>query len=150
MKNMNKKGFTLAELLIVVAIIAVLTVVAVPIFTTQLEKSREETDIANMREAKAAAAAAYLADEEVKNAAGTSGTKVGPSQSATSSAVYWDAAKGQLVADKPTTTYGKGTKAKGGCEAMFGYDQDTVAAGKILEVDITSANGEITMIWVNK
>ena len=35
----NKKGFTLAELLIVVAIIAVLVAISIPIFTSQLEKS---------------------------------------------------------------------------------------------------------------
>ena len=39
MKIKNKKGFTLAELLIVVAIIAVLVAVAIPIFTSQLEKA---------------------------------------------------------------------------------------------------------------
>lgn len=50
---MNNKGFTLAELLIVVAIIAVLVTIGIPIFTTQLEKSREATDIANVRSAYA-------------------------------------------------------------------------------------------------
>lgn len=49
----NKKGFTLAELLIVVAIIAVLVAIAIPIFINQLEKSREATDIANVRSAYA-------------------------------------------------------------------------------------------------
>ena len=49
------EGFTLVELLIVVAIIAVLVAVSIPIFTSQLEKSRESTDLANMRAAKAAA-----------------------------------------------------------------------------------------------
>lgn len=49
MKKNNKKGFTLAELLIVVAIIAVLTAIAIPVFTSQLEKSREATDISNIR-----------------------------------------------------------------------------------------------------
>ena len=38
----NKKGFTLAELLIVVAIIGVLVAISIPIFTSQLEKSREK------------------------------------------------------------------------------------------------------------
>ena len=47
----HENGFTLAELLIVVAIIAVLTAVAVPVFTSQLEKSREATDLANVRSA---------------------------------------------------------------------------------------------------
>lgn len=45
----KKNGFTLAELLIVVAIIAVLVAIAIPVFTTQLEKSREATDAANIR-----------------------------------------------------------------------------------------------------
>lgn len=48
MRN-NKKGFTLAELLIVVAIIAVLVAIAIPIFSSQLERSREATDMANIR-----------------------------------------------------------------------------------------------------
>lgn len=49
MKKTNKKGFTLAELLVVVAIIAVLVAIAIPIFTSQLEKAREATDLANIR-----------------------------------------------------------------------------------------------------
>ena len=58
----NKKGFTLAELLIVVAIIAVLTAIAIPVFTSQLEKSREATDLSNIRAAYAEAVSDYLAD----------------------------------------------------------------------------------------
>ena len=54
MKKLNTKaGFTLAELLIVVAIIAVLVAIAIPVFTSQLEKSRESTDAANIRNAYA-------------------------------------------------------------------------------------------------
>ena len=56
----NNKGFTLAELLIVVAIIAVLVAVAIPVFTTQLEKSRDATTVANLRSAYAEAQTAYL------------------------------------------------------------------------------------------
>lgn len=55
MTKKNKKGFTLAELLIVVAIIAVLVAIAIPIFTSQLEKSRQATDAANLRAAYAEA-----------------------------------------------------------------------------------------------
>ncbi len=61
MKKMNKKGFTLAELLIVVAIIAVLVAISIPIFTSQLERSREATDLANIRAAYAEAVSDYLA-----------------------------------------------------------------------------------------
>ena len=48
-----KKGFTLAELLIVVAIIAVLVAIGIPIFTSQLEKSREAVDLSEVRSAYA-------------------------------------------------------------------------------------------------
>jgi type IV pilus assembly protein PilA len=41
------------EMLIVVAIIAVLIAIAIPIFTSQLEKAREATDLANVRSAYA-------------------------------------------------------------------------------------------------
>ena len=59
---MNKRGFTLAELLIVVAIIAVLVAVAIPVFTSQLEKAREATVIANLRSAYAEASVAYTTE----------------------------------------------------------------------------------------
>ena len=61
LKKMNKKGFTLAELLIVVAIIAVLVAISIPILTSQLEKAREATDLANIRAAYAEASAAAVA-----------------------------------------------------------------------------------------
>ena len=60
----NNKGFTLAELLIVVAIIAVLVAIAIPVFTAQLEKSREATDIANVRSAYATIMTEYLTNTD--------------------------------------------------------------------------------------
>lgn len=72
MKN-KCNGFTLAELLIVVAIIGVLVAVTIPVFSRQLEKSREATDLANVRakyaEVKAeamTATKAYPIKESVK------------------------------------------------------------------------------------
>ncbi len=59
-KKRNQKGFTLAELLIVVAIIAVLVAIAIPVFTSRLEQSRETTDLANLRSAYAAGQVAAL------------------------------------------------------------------------------------------
>ena len=59
----NEKGFTLAELLIVVAIIGVLAAISIPIFSAQLEKAREATDIANLRTAYAEVSAELLTDD---------------------------------------------------------------------------------------
>lgn len=62
MKKNNNKGFTLMEMLIVVAIIAVLVAIAIPVFTNSLEKAREATDAANLRSAYAECAVAMLSD----------------------------------------------------------------------------------------
>lgn len=61
----NKNGFTLMEMLIVIAIIAVLIAVAIPVFASQLEKAREATDFANVRSAYAQVSTkALLGDSE--------------------------------------------------------------------------------------
>ena len=86
----NKKGFTLMEMLIVVAIIGILVSVSIPVFSGQLEKAKKATDDANVRAAKAAGAAAYLTEN-------VTGTK------------FYNAETGKLVNTKPLagTAYGK-------------------------------------------
>lgn len=66
-KKLNKKGFTLAELLVVVAIIGVLVAISIPIFTSQLEKAREATDLANIRSAYAECSTAVLTSTDGEN-----------------------------------------------------------------------------------
>ena len=97
-------GFTLAEILAVIAVIGVLVGVAIPVFQTQREKAREASDIAYLRQAQAAAAVYFAAH---------------PPTSQRVSRKYYNAQTGQMVswvsetAVKAIPLYGKGTSAKG-------------------------------------
>lgn len=59
-KFKNSKGFTLMEMLIVVAIIAVLVAIAIPTFTTSLNEAKVATDKANIRSGYASVMADVL------------------------------------------------------------------------------------------
>lgn len=72
----RKKGFTLAELLIVVAIIGVLVAVSVPIFTAQRHKAVDAVNKANIRAAKAMALAAFYDDKTVYVQSQTTGIQM--------------------------------------------------------------------------
>lgn len=52
-KFKSQKGFTLAELLVVVAIIAVLVAVAIPVFSASQKKAKLAVDHAAIRDAYA-------------------------------------------------------------------------------------------------
>lgn len=49
--KMNKKGFTLIEMLVVIAIIAILVAIVIPVVGNSTEKAKEAKDAANIRSA---------------------------------------------------------------------------------------------------
>lgn len=59
-----KKGFTLMEMLIVVAIIAILIAIAVPVFSSQMNTAKQQVDAANLRTATSLAVVKYMLDDE--------------------------------------------------------------------------------------
>ena len=111
-----------------VTLAGVLVAVSIPIFTAQLEKSREATDLANLRAAKAEAVALLLdSDSGIKN----------------NDVKYYDAAEGKLVdAESAATKVGKGTAATTGATytdpsyAQFSYTGGDVA-GKSIKCTFT-------------
>lgn len=58
-------GFTLVEMLIVVAIIAILIAVSIPLVNNALDRAKHSTDAANERAAKAEIMIQYLAGEGI-------------------------------------------------------------------------------------
>ena len=53
MKKLNKKGFTLVEMLAVVAIIAVLVAIMIPVAGNAIEKAKAASNAANLRSLQA-------------------------------------------------------------------------------------------------
>ena len=97
----NNRGFTLAELLIVVAIIAVLVAIAIPVFTGQLNKSKYGVDEANARSIYAEMAADFLA-----NGANGQSAKFKVEPSSVAKGATGDALKVKVTeADGTTNTY---------------------------------------------
>lgn len=73
-KMKNKTGFTLMEMLIVVAIIAILIAIAIPTFASSLNKARVATDEANIRSGYASVMVRVLDPDNALAAADTTVT----------------------------------------------------------------------------
>ena len=72
-KEMNNKGFSLVELIIVIAIMAILIVVLAPQYLKYVERSRNSTDLQNATEIRTAIET-YAADPEATKAFATTET----------------------------------------------------------------------------
>ena len=120
----SEKGFTLMEMLIVVAIIAVLIAVGMPIYSDVSEKSREATDQANLR----VAYAQILAD-------GMFQTDVQPADSNLIKYDYSDKLYKAKVYAKQTD--GSGWLNSGGSEK--------IAIGDVADVPAVAAPGSWTL-----
>lgn len=93
-RKKDNKGFTFVELVIVVAILAILVGILAPQYTKYVEKSRKASDVANMDE-MIKAVQVYAVDHALA-ATGNTATKVEITMSNTTEATITDAYKKAL------------------------------------------------------
>ena len=140
-RKSNKKGFTIMEMLIVVAIIAVLAAIAIPTFNGALTKSKEAADVANVRAAYAAMQVAILTDDAgVPTDNITAATKTKTSTGGTSAPIT-DYLSGDLNYAKLTYSY----------ESTGKVGTITYTPGKLTGGNGTVVTSEVkTFVWTIK
>lgn len=128
-KLQRHEGFTLVEMLIVVAIIAILIAVSIPMVSTSLEKAREAVDQANLRDAIALGNIQYLSGEI--DASGGEETRY----------YHVDANHQGSLTEKAN----EATEAECTCTSANGVCGS--AAGYIIEVTIPT-DGKVSAKWI--
>ena len=139
-KLFARSAFTLAELLIVLAIVGVLVAVSIPIFTFQLEKSREATDIANMRAAKSLAVELFYSGVYDKNSAQANGLTWWNDVNGNNACGVYDPETGTISNISPKNwpkakAYGEGM-ATDGFNEYFGYCSTSDYTGAVIQITI--------------
>ena len=135
MKNLKAKlnkqgGFTLVEMLIVVALIAILIAISIPAMSQSLEKAKEATDKANERSAMSLAIVKLSTADSTEMAALKGADK----------AWYYkvDNTQGSLE---------KGTPGTGATGADYGQSKGRVGAYITITYAITADKNTITLAW---
>lgn len=144
-KTMGNKGFSLVELIVVIAIMAVLVGVLAPQFIKYVEKSRESTDIQNL-DSMRTQVEAYCADHEKIATVTLAITSAGSTATATTtdSTTAPDSA---AIIDTSTSTKLKSNKITK-LEAVFTVSTNTWAytlEGTDLYYEVSTSGDEIVV-----
>ena len=122
MKKMNNKGFSLVELIVVIAIMAVLVGVLAPQFIKYVESSRRSTDVSNAETIRSAVLADIAEGSITGSSSGVTCTSSVPS---TLGEVPLTKGNKVTVGGNFTYTY---DAAKGTCEVFVGsYNLSTTS-----------------------
>ena len=134
----KNSGFTLIEMLIVVAIIAILVAVSIPIVGNSLERARQATDAANERSFKAELIICYL-NEKLSD-----GSEFNVNTTTNKHVYAYDAVNGAVV-----NTALSGENAKYGKCNDFDYGADgskNPHKGNYL-IGAVDEKGKVSMCW---
>lgn len=131
-KLKRKSGFTLIEMLIVVAIIVILVAVSIPMVTSSLDKAKEATDAANLRSAEAAAMIAHMSSNSIP----------------ATQTYYYDADTGKAYTEKDKVTSTGYNQMEQTTSGSGSSSTKISAKAGIVQVNITPDG--ITSTWVSK
>lgn len=160
-KNRARGGFTLMEMLVVVAIIGVLVVIAIPVLNAQLEKSRETHDVYTMRQAASLAVKYYYEGVKDNASATNAHLKWNGSNDPNQCNAYgvYNPTTGEFEyegSQGPTKAYGKGTKQSTSSTYTYG-DRQIYATGEdytnavvLVSIYPMGNNKHIDVYWKNK
>lgn len=119
-KQKNNKGFSLVELIVVIAIMVVLVAVLAPVFTKYIESSRRSTDVQNANSI-AESVLADVADNATWYQSYTDGTRTEVKSGEPTAIKEAPVSKGDAV-DKGKAFYFVYKKASNTCEVYVGDD----------------------------
>ena len=134
MKKMNKKGFTLIEMLVVIAIIAVLVSIIIPTVTSATDKAEAASIAANLRSVKAEIVTEMLTIKKT------------PSTTVTGASGHWDFT---IDADGDVTAIA----AHSGYDLPFDTDANFGVSISGTDVTVTYKDGSTAQkisYWANK
>ena len=143
-KKNDNKGFSLVELIIVVAILAILVGLLAPQYIKYVEKSRKSADASNLSE-MVNAVQIYAADSESSLAAGTYTITIGTSETEITATPNTDLSKVQAAVAETAPDYTK-TKLKSN---KWGSQKQgaTEATNEISATIVIDANGGTTVTY---
>lgn len=146
-KKLGKNGgFTLVEMLIVVAIIAILIAISIPMFSAALEKTRHAVDDANMRDAISMANIEYLTNQDKYDGSGTDKTFYYQVDESVEDNGGTNAHRGELVDSEDDENYDEDKVVTSKCTGSGADDCSADRVGALLKVTIAK-NGDITATW---
>lgn len=150
-KLKKRGGFTLVEMLLVVAIVTIMAAISIPVVNMNLEKARDAADLANERAAKTLATMVYMGEIDPLDYGfpyegyepGTAINTWHDETGMNARGMFYDAQNGCITFEKPL---GKGYGKCTGCGKIDNPGQPHKDCIILMSID---GKGTVSISWVS-